>query len=457
MKVLCNRAVSTILLVASLVFASCQLEEPFAPQNKLQEEASMSSVATNLMERTVSNDGSHDNIVDGSSCFDIRFPYTVSVNGVEIIINSEDDLELIEAVFDAVEYDDDILDIIFPITITLADYTEVKINSLEELREIASKCIEGGDDDDIECIDVVYPVTFFTFDPNFQQTGTVEVNNDREMRRFFAGLSATDIISIQFPVMFEMYDGTKVTVNNNDELVDAIERAIEACDEDDDNDHNDDDFTKERLDSVLVACPWLVKELKRNNQDNTEQYEDFILEFNEDGSVTAKDRTGNVLNGEWETTVSDYRVKLSLSFEFIEDFTLDWFVYEIEDGRIKLFISDGEDKIIMKQNCEEPYCDDEFIVEALSNCKWELSSPTVDFIDLYSFDFSGMNIHVWNPNDEIQDEGNWSITDGVLTFNDLSNVFANYVGNWEVVSCSAERFKVEREDGEFLVFEKDCQ
>ncbi len=458
MKKFFKSAMYASLLVVALSFTACQKESPIEVQMDDEQTLVASSATAKLIERTVSNDGSFDNIVDGSSCFDIRFPYTVEVNGLELTINSKEDLELIEKIFDALDSDDDILDIIFPITITKADYTEITINGVEDLRAIAEECIEGGDDDDIECIDVVYPVTLFTYNPNLEQTGSVTVNSDRELRRFFAGLHLTDIIGIDFPVVFEMYDGTKITVNSNSELADAIERAKNMCDEDDDNDHNDDDFTKERLDNLLAECPWLVKELKRNSQDNSDYYADYLLNFNEDGSVVARDREGNILHGEWNTRVSDYRVLVKLEFDDLVDFTLEWFVYDIDGEKIKLYAGDG-DKIIMKIACdfEMHECGEAFIKETLQTCKWEVSDGANSFLDILKIDFSNMNIHVYNPNGTVVDEGNWSISGTTVTFNDLSSTMANYIGEWQVIECSERRFKLKRGTEEFLVLEKECE
>ena len=105
--------------------------------------------------------------------------------GIQITIDSLEDLELIEEIFDEFDDDEDVLEILFPITITLADFTEVVIESKEALRELAADCREGGDDDDIECIDFVYPITLFTFDIDGQQAGSVTINSDMELRRFF--------------------------------------------------------------------------------------------------------------------------------------------------------------------------------------------------------------------------------------------------------------------------------
>jgi len=151
-------------------------------------------------------------------------------------------LHLIEEIFDAIDSDDDFLEILFPITVTTGDYTEITINGIEDLRELAAQCLEGGADDDIECIDFVYPMTLFTFDIELEQTGSFVVESDRDLRRFFGNLDANELVSFQFPISLELYDDTVITVNTNEELARAIESAKDACDEDDDDDYNDDDL-----------------------------------------------------------------------------------------------------------------------------------------------------------------------------------------------------------------------
>ncbi len=456
MKKLFNFSAYAILLACVLVFTACSIEDPVDLPLEYNPTLTANSAASQLMQRTVSNDGSYDNIIDGSSCFDIRFPYTVMVNGLEITIDSKDDLEIIEELFDAIDSDNDILDILFPITITKADYTDLVINSSADLQVLAEQCIEGGGDDDIECIDVVYPVTLFTYNPNLEQTGSVTVNSDEEMKRFFAGLTETDLISFDFPLVFEMFDGTALTVNNNSELANAIEGAKETCDEDDDNDHNDDDFNKEELDSYLVMCPWLIDEIKIDNLDITEQYRGYVLNFKEDGSVIARDISGNMLAGEWSTSISDYKVKLVLKFEALVDFSLEWFVYDLDEGRIKFYVDDHS-KIIMKKVCGFEECSEAFITDTLQNCVWAVSNgESASFLDMLRIDFSYMNIHVKNPNEIVVDEGNWDIYGTTITFNALSMEMANYIGEWEIIECSAVRFKMKRGE-EYLVLEKDCE
>ncbi|WP_373518590.1 hypothetical protein [Pricia sp.] len=342
-----------ILLAAMIVLSSCQNEEPF--QEDIDPELTLSAGSTvlEMMKRTTSYDGSYDNIVDGASCLGIQFPYTVTVNGSELQIETMEDFQNIEDILDAAEEGDLDMQITYPITVMMSDYTEIDINSEEVLKDYVEQCVEGGADDDIECVDVVYPINLFTYNPNLQQTGNITVNHDMEMRRFLAGLADADLISIEFPLSFEMFDGIEVTVNNNTELANAMERAVESCDEDDDDDYNDDDFTKESLDSLLVTCPWLVKKLNRMDLENTEQYQEYLLTFMEDGKVASDDGFGSVSEGEWSVTVSDFMVFLNLEFKDADAFNGAMYTYEIGKDTIKM--DGGEnDEIILERFCALP-------------------------------------------------------------------------------------------------------
>lgn len=160
MKKILNYSAMAFLLGMALTFTACQEEFEELPQPDEQQTIMASSSTAKLIEQTAANDGSFDNIVDGASCFAVNFPYTVNVNGIDITIDSREDLHLIEEIFDQLEDDMDFLEILFPITITLADYTEITINNSEELVALAEECVEGGDDDDIECIDLYILLPF---------------------------------------------------------------------------------------------------------------------------------------------------------------------------------------------------------------------------------------------------------------------------------------------------------
>jgi len=334
------------LFSIALIFNSCQEEFEEVIDTNNQETITANSATANLIKNTSANDGSFDNIVDGASCFTINFPYTVEVGGVQITIDSREDLQLIEDIFDQLDTDVDILELLFPIVITLDDFTEITIENKEALRELIAECVQG-DDDDIECIDFVYPITLFTFDIDQELTDTVAVNSDKELRRFFAGLDDDAIVSIDFPITLKKFDETEVVVNSNAELARALEAARNECDEDDDNDFNDDDFNIERLDGLLTQCPWILREFERNGANGTDDFSGYLMTFNEGNTVTVRDREQNMLSGTWETRITEDGALLALAFESLVDFNLEWFVYDIGDGRIKLF-TDDNNRIILK-------------------------------------------------------------------------------------------------------------
>jgi len=467
MKKFFKYSLQTLLLVLAFSFNACQEAFEELPQPDEQQTIIASSSTAKLIENTASNDGSFDNIVDGASCFALEFPYTVEANGVTITIESKDGLYLIEEIFDQLEGDEDILEIIFPIVITLADFTTMEIEGIDHLRDLAKECIEGGQDDDIECIDFVYPITIYTFDLNEVETGSVTVESDKDLRTFFAGLDENDLIGIDFPVAMELYDGTKVEVISNAELANALEMAKEACDEDDDTDYNDDDFTQERLENLLVECPWLIHEVVRDEVNQTDQYFEYLMNFTEDGAVNVKDRMGNNITGTWSTRVTDHGVLIKLEFDVLVDFNLEWFVYELGEGKIKLY-AEGGNKIIMNIACDLFNTDPDTLREILKECSWVIKKvknqgEEIDRLLGYEFNFlpEGLPIGtVTLGNGQNTSEGTWEITmnaQGRLVMAITMGSEPGVSFEWPLSDLRNDRLKFEVEDiGYELVLQRVC-
>ncbi|WP_244178425.1 hypothetical protein [Maribacter litoralis] len=415
MKKILNYVMYVSLLAIAFSFTACQDEFEEINTGEEPQAITASSATAELIQRTSSNDGSGDNIVDGTSCFEINFPYTVEVNGIELTIDSEEDIDQVEEIFDSIDDDENLLDIIFPITVTAGDFTEITINGLEDLRNLAADCKEGGEDDDIECIDFVYPMTMFTFNVNLEQTSSVEVTSDRELRLFFKDLGDDSLVSFDFPVTLQLYDETTIVVESNQELAIAIENAKDTCDEDDDDDYNDDDFNEDDFKEELVECVWFVTDMIRNDVDQTPQYVNYILNFKEDGTVVTGFRGATTVEGTWTSTVGDDGAKLTIDFEFSTDFNLEWTVYDLGDDQIKLY-NDASNRIIMKQFCEEDLQELtlENLRETLNDCSWVIKrlKNNGDHINRLlggEFEFQAEGV-ITLTNQTTVTQGTWEIT-----------------------------------------------
>lgn len=332
---------------------ACQKEISQTIQPNQNEVLIANAAVTALVKSTVTNDGSKDNIIDNASCISIKLPATVVVNGVSISIESEADYDDIEAIFDEFDDDDDQLNIVFPIIIILSDFSQITINNSEELEGFVDGC--GGEneiDDDIECIDLVYPISFSIFDSANQLVQTVTVLDDEQFYKFIDDIESYDIVQINFPVKVLLYDGSEKIINDMDALENAIEEAKGSCDEDDNNDYNDDDCnncTKEQISQLLVTCSWIVDKLEINGIENTDNYSDFLFTFLQDGTVKAKSN-GNEITGAWSIENVDNVILLKINFNNLPDFSFNWILYEIEDNnQIDLRIE--ENRLEFEKKC----------------------------------------------------------------------------------------------------------
>lgn len=322
------------LLITLVANIGCRTEEIEFEQAPPEETLTPYSSAANLMQRTAMNDGSSSNIVDNSNCFNIQFPFTVIVNGTQISIESNDDYDLIEDILDALDDDDDELEISFPIVIVLNDYTEITINNSTELYSYADACNgENEDDDDIECIDFQYPITASIFNANNELLETFTITNDNSLHDFIDDLDDDDLVSINFPITLIVFDGTTLVVNNMTELENAIDQYDDTCDEDDDYDYNDDDCdncSESQLRDILINCSdWTVDDLERDDEDYDDLYEDYLFNFLPDGTISVS-LASTIVYGTWSTSGTGNDIMVDINIPTLPHFNLNWGLHEIE-------------------------------------------------------------------------------------------------------------------------------
>ncbi|WCO00623.1 hypothetical protein [Psychroserpens ponticola] len=350
--------VSILLFTFALVLTSCRKEESEFIETPPEDTLEPNSLIADLMLRTVTNDGSNDNILDLANCINIKLPITVTANSTEIVINSETDYNKVEYIFDE-EYDDiNVLNISFPITIVYTDYSEAIMNNIDDLYNTADICNgENIADEDIECIDFVYPFSVSIFNTNNEQLSTEVFTNDKELYHFIKTISTEDIVSIDFPISVELTDNSQFEIYSMTELQTSIENHQNDCDEDDDFDHDDDDCdqcTQELVADFLTGCQdWYVDKLKKNNVDYNTIYDGYDFNFFTNGTVSVY-WNSTTAYGSWSITGTANDIILTIDIPTLPLCNNNWELQEINNntGLTKVdFILNTDDRLRYRNNC----------------------------------------------------------------------------------------------------------
>ncbi len=343
-----------ILITISLFFLSflslsCRKEITINETGTDNEGITAGTTAAVILKDISLNDGSFDNIIDNANNISIKMPYTVIVNGQTVVISSTDDLQTVEDILDASDVDIDSIQIVFPVTIILPNYTEVVVHNQTELNTyIAQSTDENEADEDIECIDFVYPVNIQVYNTITEQRQDLTIFNDGELQDIINDLDSNIVINFSFPVKLKLHDGSEITVYDLNEMITVINLHKDDCDEDDDNDYNDDDCdscSTQQLITVLTTCPsWQIDELERHDTDLESQYIDYFLTFLSNGSLTVTNGI-QTYTGQWHTNDTGTAITLQIDLTSLPDFSGTWILEEIkqdgQDNKIKLEIDDN--------------------------------------------------------------------------------------------------------------------
>jgi len=463
-----------IILLVGVIF-SCRKEEIEIIEAPQEVVIGADSAILSLLKNTTTNDGSSDNILDLASCFNIQLPVTVTANDIELVINNQDDLDIVEAIFDEFSNDVDTLVISFPITIILADYTQVVINDQAGLVAAASQCLgENEIDDDIECIDIQYPITAFVFNLNNELQETVIINNDEEFFNFLGDIDQSMIVTVDFPITVILWDGSVQQINNFNELESLILNAINACDEDDDNDPNDDDCdncTTQELEGILTGCEnWMVDKLERNDNDLEDNYIGYLFNFDAAGTVTV-DFNATQFNGTWTSSGSGNGIMVTLNISGLPDFNDVWTLHEIQEqvNETKVDLRIGDDRLRFESDCSTGGggVDDTVLVAALTSGDWYVNyyfddtDETANYAD-YVFNYA-MDHTATATDTNGTTNGSWSTSAGDETDLELNLNFGilppldELADDWDVLEVTNDIIRLKDISGgngsiDFLTF-----
>ena len=337
-----------LLLLVGVIVTSCQKEDQLVIDDPNDDSMGATSPLVNLLLRTAQNAGHIDDIIDGNSCASVAFPVVVIANGQKLVLESYEDVSLIREIFDQFPTDNDTLIIIFPITVILDDFTELEINNPAELQALIQACTQAGGSNAIDCLDFVYPFTFFVYNSNQELTSTETVNQDRELYEFLTNLDENDVISIDYGISVTNTYGEITEVNSNEEL----EQLISAC-----LGGPNDPIDQTRFEDELTTDHWYITYFF-DDFDETSNFSGFEFEFFADGTAYADGGGGYGVDGLWQFNPGSDPV-LGLSFGNnapFDELDENWDILEAtnEKVRLKNVSSDGSTDYLTFERTSNP-------------------------------------------------------------------------------------------------------
>ena len=220
-KIATMKRVFGLLIVCVLI--SCQEEEfTVIEEQETNEDAGLALQLRDLIQNVTSHDGTFDDMVDGSSCFSINFPYTVLHDGEPFQINSVADLVPFN--------NNDNLIPVYPIDITYADYISTTIEDHEEFVTEVNRCASGVlYDERVTCLDLVYPIRLAIYDSSQGDFETLILDHDKQTFQWLDDYPADVLVSMNYPMEVIWETGTTQLVEDDAALERVILDAKDIC------------------------------------------------------------------------------------------------------------------------------------------------------------------------------------------------------------------------------------
>ncbi|MBL4663002.1 MAG: hypothetical protein JKY22_05500 [Flavobacteriaceae bacterium] len=284
---------------------SCQKEaEEFIDETKEEETITLNSVLTGKLLSASQNNGYKDNIIDGSNCISVEIPVTIVANKQEVVIQTEDDYALVQAIFDEYSNDIDSIEFEFPITVVFEQYNTIQVNNKTVFNSIIDAC-QNTIVDTYTCVDFIYPISCFTFNETSEQTGFITLNNNPDWFAYLNYLQDDIFIAIDYP-MGVVVDNQVTVVNDNSALFEIMYQT--NCDAEIGL------INLVDFENKLTTAIWYVNLYNEDGSNQTCAYVAYEFLFREDGTVQAAGDF-DVRNGVWELLTEGDNLYLDLEFE----------------------------------------------------------------------------------------------------------------------------------------------
>lgn len=225
------------------------------------------------------------------------------------------------------------------------------------------------DDQAIDCILIVYPISIFSYENGTTSTGLTIMTNNEQFQNFLEVLPATTSISISYPIAATLADGTRIEITTNEELKSSIDTCVEEEEE-----------TRVNCQNLIDTCVWKVGYSQTSNND-------FLgATFDTDFGATNFEYRMQTTVGSWTAIIIENELFININItgeqEIQNQFNRNWKVEYLDENSLRL--TNEMDELILHQYCDVPL--DECFNFTFTECE-DTSTPgfTEITLDDYSF------------------------------------------------------------------------
>ena len=315
------------ILLSFLLLYSCQ-SETSVEQYTNKETILKTTPLTTYVERVAMQNTTQDDIVDGVACFMVKFPYTITINSIQISLTNEQDYRKVENAINQSSNDNDIIYFNFPITLIFNNYLVKTVGNQTEFNTQIKYCDEHkGDFLKINCFNFVFPITISSYDSNKQVASTISINDTKSLYDFIHNLLDNQYIALRYPIIVNNENGESITIINNSELENSIKKALDNCTANTNNLPN--------FEEIITTGSWEITYFYYDHE-KTVLYNGFVFVFKKDKTVTAT-KSGVTLNGQWEAKIDNGNKEFKINFnsDLLHDLAQDWKLLEYNSYQIR--------------------------------------------------------------------------------------------------------------------------
>ena len=327
-----------IVSLGLLFSLGCQVEESTVIQDTTQNLTASSPLSKSIA-RVTQNNTSVDNSLDGTSVFVVKLPVSISLNNTNLTVSTTADYATVQALKEASNSDDDVVNYTFPIQVTLRNYQEIVVNSLNQLNSI----IAANDDiSEIGCLSIQYPISINEYDSSNQIANVLTFISDSQVINYLNNLQSAVFYSINYPITVLDPANQLVVVTSNSQFLDLMEYSITQCGA---NSGSTDTFI-----SVITSGTWRVT-YYFDDEDETADYQGYVFTFNTNNTITIV-KNLQTFTGTWSFYEDDGVTVFEINFSDSELSNLadDWELLEFSNSLIELKDDDNDEYLTFTKN-----------------------------------------------------------------------------------------------------------